>query len=345
MQTGVKLGVLIGGPSAKYELSRASAIRVLAALEQLGYVVKPILVTPDHSWYVYTDRAAYEANDYHQAFGVRDAVERLPQLVDVVFIAMHGAFGEDGGVQRLLDRAGLPYQGSGVRASRLVFDKHATSQVLRRLGISVPDYTVIERSRWVVARARIIRQTVAAYGLPVVVKPNSNVGHNGAVVAHNLSELTEILELVSAQHDRVIVQRFMVGHKINCVVLERAGEAIVLPPAFIRPTKAKALHYSPKVIPKAYQLITSAPVTKVTQAVITRTALGVHRILKLQGYSQIDMILAQRQIWILKVSTLPELTEASLFSQTTAAAGIDFISLINELVRHALSRPEVVELS
>lgn len=345
MQTGVRLGILIGGPSPEYEVSRASADNILLAAEQLGYAVRPILVTPDHSWYVYADRAAYAANEYEEAFGVRDAVEKLPYLIDAAIIAMHGVFGEDGGVQRLLDRAGLPYQGSGVRASRLAFDKHAASQVLRRAGFVVPDYTLIDRAKWVVARARIIRQAVAAYGLPVVIKPNASGSSIGVTIARTATELAEALELTSAQHSQVIVQRFVSGHEVTCGVLEQAGEVVALPPTLIRPTGQQLFDYRAKYTAGVTEEITPAPFSAATNAAIGRTALGVHRALKLQGYSRVDMILAQRRLWVLEANTLPGLTNLSLFPQAAAAVGIDFVGLVGELVQHALTRPEVVELS
>ncbi len=345
MQQGVRLGILIGGPSPEYEVSRASAENILLAAEQLGYSTKPILVTPDQSWYAYTDRASYLANEYEEAFGVRDAVEKLPYLIDVALIAMHGVFGEDGGVQRLLDRAGLPYQGSGVRASKLTFDKHASSQVLRRAGFAVPDYTVIERAKWVVARPRIIRQAVAAYGLPVVVKPNASGSSIGVTIARDVSELTEALELTSAQHGQVIVQRFVRGHEVTCGILEQNGKTFALPPTLIRPLNHHFFDYKAKYSAGATEEITPAPFSEATNAAIGRTALGVHRALKLQGYSRVDMILAQRRLWVLEANTLPGMTNTSLLPQAAAAIGIDFVGLVSELVQHALTRPEVVELS
>lgn len=345
MQTGVRVGVLIGGPSPEYEVSRATADNILLALEQLGYMMRPILVTPDQSWYVYANPEAYRANEYDDAFGVRDAVERLPHLIDVAIIAMHGKFGEDGGIQRLLDRAGLPYQGSGVRASQLAFDKHAASQVLRRSGIAVPDYTMIERSHWVVARARIIRQSVAAYGLPVIIKPNASGSSIGVSIARTVNELTEALELASAKYDRVIVQQYVAGHEVSCGILERDDTTMALPPTLIRYAKKSFFDYRAKYTTKVTEVITPAPFSSSTQQAIMQYSLGVHKILKLQGYSRVDMVLARRRLWVLEANTLPELTNHSLFTQSAAVAGIDFISLVNELVQHALTRPEVVELS
>lgn len=345
MQTRVRLGILIGGPSPEYEVSRASADNILLATEQLGYAVRPILVTPDQSWYVYADRAAYMANEYDEAFGVRDAVERLPDLIDAALIAMHGVFGEDGGVQRLLDQIGLPYQGSGVRASGLAFNKHAASQALRRVGFSVPDYTVIDRSKWVVSRARIIRQVAMAYGLPVVVKPNASGSSIGVTIAHNAAELTEAIEVTSTQYGQVIIQRFIHGQEVTCAVLAWDGELSALPPTLIRPISRDFFDYHAKYTANAIEQITPAPFSGVMNDVIRRTALGVHRTLKLQGYSQIDMILAQRRLWILEANTLPTMTNTSLFISAVSAAGIDFIDLVEQLTQHALTRPEVVELS
>lgn len=345
MRTGVRIGVLIGGSSSENDASLISARSVLPALEELGYVTKPILITSDQSWYVYGSKSAYHSQEHESAFGVNEVVDRLPHLVDAIFITMHGSFGEDGSVQRLLDRAGVPYQGSGVRASQLAFDKHATSQLLRRAGFAVPDYNLIERAKWVVARARIIRQIIAVYGLPVVVKPNANSGGIDVMIARTATELAESLELVSARHGRVIAQRYIRGYEFSCGVIEQDGQAIAFPPTYIREIDRRPRDYHVAKTLKNIKATTPTPFSDIINTAISRTALGVHRALKLQGYSQVDMILSQRRLWILEVNTLPKLADSGLLAQGAHAMGIAYIDLIEKFTQYALTRPEVVELS
>jgi D-alanine-D-alanine ligase len=345
MKKGARLGVIIGGPSSEYEVSKATAESIFSVSHNLDLNFLPILVTRDGSWYVYASPMAYKNKQHHQTFTTSEAIERLPEVIDAALIAMHGSFGEDGSLQRLLDRAGLPYQGSGVRASRLAFNKHAASQILRRSGFAVPEHTLIKRAQWVVSRSKIIRQVAAAYGLPLVVKPNTSGSSVGVSIPTNVSDLAEAMELTSAEYDEVLVQRYMRGSEVTCGVLQRGDEMLALPPTLIRPRKSTFFDYNAKYTVDATEEITPAPFSPVTIRAIGQTALGVHRALKLQGYSRVDMIIASHRLWVLEANTLPGLTATSLFPQAAAAQGIDFTNLVVELANHALTRPEVVELS
>ncbi|MFO0955230.1 MAG: D-alanine--D-alanine ligase [Candidatus Saccharibacteria bacterium] len=344
MSAQPRLGVLIGGPSREHDVSRASADYALSVLDPNRYTITPILVTADSMWQLHSSTQDYQSGRPTIEFPHAEAVGRLPYLIDAALIMMHGEFGEDGQLQRILDQATIPYQGSGVRASRLAFDKHRSMQVFKRLGLAVPDYTIVNRAQWVSARARLIRQIIAAYGFPVVVKPNAAGSSIGVKICFSAAQLAEALESASVEYDQLIVQRFVQGVELTCGVLEDEQGAFALPPTMIRPREAKFFDYLAKYTPDATEEITPAPLSESVSAAVQRAALAAHRALGCRDYSRTDFILGRNRLWVLETNTLPGLTGVSLLPQAAAAIGYDYAALIEHLAQRAFSRPEVVEL-
>lgn len=345
MSTKPRLGVLIGGPSREHEVSRASGDYVLAALDTRVYTVNPIYITPENHWYVYPSPQHYANGESSLHFPGIEAVGRLPYLIDAALIILHGEFGEDGQVQRLLDQATIPYQGSGVRASRLAFDKHRASQLFKRVGLSVPDYTIVTRASWVSARSRVLAQVRVAYGFPVVVKPNAAGSSIGVKICHTPVQLADALESASVEHDQLIIQRCISGHELTCGVLETDEGPMALAPTLIRPRDARFFDYEAKYTPGATEEITPAPVSPAVTQAVQKAALMAHRVLGCRDYSRTDFILGKGRLWVLETNTLPGLTGVSLLPQAAAEAGYDFPLLVAHLAYRAMSRPEVVELN
>lgn len=344
MKQKTRLGVLIGGPSREHEVSKASATQVLAVMDQMRYDVTPIFMRRDGRWCVFSSVELYHADQPSFDFGHDEAIGRLPYLIDAALIMMHGEFGEDGRLQHLLDAATIPYQGSGVRASRKAFDKHISSQLFKRLGLSVPEYTLVTRPHWVSARARIVRQITAAFGWPVVVKPNAAGSSIGVVLCHSPAELTDALEQGSLEYGDLIVQRFERGVELTCGVLESDDGPMALPVTMIRPRHATLFDYRAKYTAGEVDEITPAPISPAIEAAVQRAALLAHKALGCRDYSRTDFILGQRRLWVLETNTLPGLTGVSLLPQAAAVAGYSYTALIEHLIARALSRPEVVEL-
>ena len=339
-----RLGVLIGGPSREHEVSKASAAQALAVLDTARYDVLPILVNHERHWHLYGNVDEYGAGRAQLAFPHEEVIGRLPYLIDAALIMMHGEFGEDGELQRLLDQATIPYQGSGVRASRLAFDKHKSSQLFKRLGFSVPEYTLISRAHWVSARARIVRQVMAAYGWPVVVKPNAAGSSIGVKMCHAPAELIDALEEATLEYGDILVQRFVRGVELTCGVMETEEGAVALPPTMIRPRHTTLFDYQAKYTQGATDELTPAPVSPQVTAALQRVALTAHKALGCKDYSRTDLILGRGRLWVLETNTLPGLTGVSLLPQAAAVAGYEYHQLIDHLVSRAFSRPEVVEL-
>ena len=341
-----RIAIIIGGPSSEHDVSLASAKQIISAIRTDKFAYKPILVSRDNIWRVFPSDLALAAETAEIALTEQQIQNYLPFNFDAAFIAMHGEYGEDGTIQRLLDRAGIAYQGSGPRSSKLAFDKAASMQLLRRLGFHIPNYFVINRSDWVSSRGRKVYQLRAALGPKLVVKPNAAGSSIGVYITDTPAQLADAIEQVSLKYDRLIVQTFIAGSEITCGVIEFDDETIVLPPTLIQPTKAGGFFdYTAKYTPGASQEITPAPFKPAVLAAIQTTALKAHRALKCRDYSRTDMILGQGRLWVLEVNTLPGMTETSLIPQAAAALGVTFPDLVEHLFQRALHRPEVIELN
>jgi len=340
-----RIAVLIGGPSREHEVSKLSAAQLFQAVDHKRYDIRPILVASDLTWRIYPSHLGYEADTPQMVLHESQVLDQLPYLVDAAFIAMHGEYGEDGTVQRLLDRATIPYQGSGPRASALAFDKAASYAHLRRLGFAIPDYSVMTRAEWVSNRAQKVRQLISALGRNLVVKPSSSGSSVGVFIIQSPSELADALEQVSIDFDRFIIQRYIDGAEITCAVIESNEGPVAMPPTLIRQLRSGFFSYDAKYTPGAAEEITPAPFNEATLAAIQKTALAAHRAHRCRDYSRSDFILANGRLWLLEINTLPGLTATSLLPQAAEIYGLSYQALIHHLIERARHRPEVIELS
>lgn len=339
-----RLAILMGGPSSEHDVSLQSALNMMHGLSPRQYDVAPIFVSRDLAWQLYASPADYLAGRVREQLLHTEIPERLAYIVDAALIAMHGEFGEDGQIQRILDRAGVPYQGSGPKASALAFDKQRANQLLKRVGLHIPDFMVLTRAQWVSARTKWLASIPLAFGMPVVIKPNSSGSSVGVHVVRSVTALADAIEEVSVRHDRIIVQRFVKGQEVTCAVIETDESPLVLPPTLIRHGN-DVFSYQAKYQPGLVEEITPAPLPPRLLDQIRHTALRAHRAIGCRDYSRTDMILGQGRIWVLEINTLPGLTAASLLPQAAEAQGISLNELLDHLVYRALHRPEVVELS
>ena len=244
--------------------------------------------------------------------------------VDVVFIAMHGEFGEDGTVQGLLEAIGIPYTGSGVLASALGMDKPRAYAVFRDGGLAVPDFFVLEWGAWREYGDAVRRQAEAAFGFPLVIKPADAEAGVAEAFRHA---------------DRVILQRYIPGIEVQCGMLETDAGTMPLPPTEIVPKERAFFDYYSKYTPGATNEITPPRLPPDTIRRIQETALTAHHAIGAQGMSRTDMILGEDGVlYILEINTIPGMTETSLLPQAAATVGIPFPRLLDTIIEAALRR-------
>lgn len=302
-----RVAVLMGGRSAEREVSLNTGTQVAAALADEGFEV----VTIDTGM----DGFVGELQDARS---------------DVVFICLHGRFGEDGTVQGLLELLGLPYVGSGVLASALAMDKVMSKHFFAQRGLSSPDYVALRRGEPVDYAALIAR-----LGDKTVVKPANEGSAIGVTIAHTPDELPAAVAEAFRYDDVVLVERFVPGVEVTVGVLGNE-ELETLPAIEIVPAH-EFYDYESKYVPGMSTHIIPARVSEEATAECCRLALEAHRVLGCRGMSRADTIVAEDgSVYLLEVNTIPGMTPTSLLPDAARAAGLDFPKLVRRLVEYAL---------
>jgi hypothetical protein len=184
--------VLMGGISPEREISLRSGNAVARALKEAGFNVTCIDVKDEK-------------------------IEELDHMdIDVAFIALHGYFGEDGGVQRLLELKGIPYTGSGINASRLAMDKLATKKCFIEAGLKTPDYITATEFQ----ELQEIQQEISKLGLPVVLKPTRNGSSIGISIIKNINDLQIGLEKAFEFGYELLVEKYVKGRELTVGILD-----------------------------------------------------------------------------------------------------------------------------
>jgi D-alanine-D-alanine ligase len=295
----------MGGASAEREISLQTGTGVVKALDSLGYRTVTL--------------------DFDRTFIDRVRDERP----DAIFNALHGGDGENGTVQAILDWLGIPYQGSGVRASAVALDKWMTKAVMRGAELPTPAATVLDLSR---TPAPPVPKRP---GLPCVVKPMSDGSAVGVTVVHSEDEWPAALASARTVADRILVEAYVRGREFTVAILgERA-----LPVVEIAPTD-EFYTYHAKYTPGASRHTTPANVDEPIAERMQTYALRLHEALGCRDYSRIDVMMDAHDssLYLLECNTLPGLTSLSLFPDAAAAAGISYEELVDRLVHAALSR-------
>lgn len=319
-----RVAVLMGGPSFEHDVSLNSGRQVLKALREQAFEVR---IEKNGQWVI--------AGEPASTIGI--AIDRLREKADVVFIALHGPFGEDGTVQGLLDACRVPYTGSGPAASGLAMDKVRAKRIYQSHGfpteasVSIALYDNLQDKLTEAARL----------GFPSVVKPACNGSSFGVSFPKNREELDRAVAKLLAGKDEVLVERFVKGKELTCGVLSIDAESrtFSLPVTEIVPaTKYEFFDYEAKYTPGASEEITPARIPDEVAQEVQRIALLAHRALGCRDFSRSDFMLGGSGPTILETNTIPGLTQTSLLPQAAAVAGIDFERLVRIVIDNALRR-------
>jgi D-alanine-D-alanine ligase len=283
-------------------------------------------------------RQVYEALDKDKYNVLRyDPQSDLPRLIaeahgiDAALIILHGAYGEDGTVQGLLDLLGIPYQGSGVLGSAVAMNKLAAKRLYRQAGLPIPDFTIARRSN-----GFSLEESVERLGMPLVVKPVVGGSSVGITIVRSLAELDSALETAYAQDSSVLIETYIQGTEITAGVLGN-DELEALPIIEIIPNPSRPFFdYEAKYKAGVTQEICPARIDAELTAKAQRLAIEAHRALFCRGYSRTDMMLRGREIFILETNTIPGMTATSLLPQAAQAAGMDFRRLLDRLIELSL---------
>ena len=257
--------------------------------------------------------------------------DALPAGLDpkqhVVFSTLHGTFGEDGGMQRLLDAAGVTYAGCDAKSSALTMDKSLTKDAAAAKGVRVA-----EAVRFVAASKPTADEVVAKLGESVVVKPNNEGSSVGLSVIGARAELAEKLATINA--GSWLIERRIVGRELSVGVIGGKAMGIVE----IRP-KSGVYDYTSKYTKGMTEYFSPAPLDAATTAKVQAAAETAFAACGCRDYARVDFILPEHgDAFLLEINTLPGMKETSLLPMSARSAGLDFTGLVRELVRPALLR-------
>ena len=320
MQTVV--GVLRGGPSREHDVSLKSGAAILANLPEERYMVRDIYIDREGQWH---DR------------GRQTPPERILRQTDVVLIGLHGEYGEDGEVQKLLERFGVPYAGADSFGSYLAMHKIMSKARAQEVGLLTPEYKYLEKKEDAIETAKEIIRT---FHQPVVVKP---VGWGSSVGVSIVGGYAPILSAIEKLFDdgapSVIVEEYIRGQEATAGVVEglRGESLYALPVIEIIPPTGDFFSYGAKYSGETRE-VCPGNFSRVVKEELQRVTKVIHRALGLRHYSRSDFIVAPKGIYYLETNTLPGLTTESLMPKSLTSVGVTLREFLTHLVNLALSR-------
>jgi D-alanine-D-alanine ligase len=351
--------VLLGGPSAEHDVSVVSGTAIADALRDAGLDVREVLIDLDGRWWWlpaghrrgdrparhYDDLRALDADGPHS---VGAALDRLASghPSPVVFIGLHGPFGEDGTVQALLEAAGLAYTGAGVLASALGMDKVAQKRIWRGLGLPVIDSVDVRAATWAANRGLVLGQLeafAAAANPPearLMVKPARLGSSVGITLAHDAAERAAALDLAFRYDDLAIVERYFA----NARDLEVSVIGSEPPLGVYGPGEIMAGHefydYEAKYTPGLSETATRAEIPDAQRELMKKLARDAYRAIGAEGFARVDFLLRDDAVYVSEINTIPGFTPISLFPTMPAEAGLDFAAVCLRILELAIERHE-----
>lgn len=295
---GYSIGVLAGGPSSERAISLKSGQAVYDALLRAGLDVVFIDI-PDNSL---AGLSGYQ--------------------IDIAFITLHGRFGEDGAIQELLEKRGIPYTGSGPAASKTALDKISSKKIFEKANIPVPAYHVPSGDCEGIKKAM---------SFPCVVKPQYEGSSIGLSIVDMPGKLAHAVDAARAYGGDVIIEDYIDGREMTVGVLDD----VPLPVVEIVPCDG-IYDFTAKYEDVKTEYIVPARMDEMAYIRAQETGLAAHRALGCRGMSRVDMRMDNNNdIYVLEVNTIPGLTERSLLPMAAKAAGMDFRELCMKILKSA----------
>ena len=296
----LRIGVLRGGLSSEYDVSLKSGANVLRHLSETHKPID-IFISKRGIWHMQ---------------GVEKLPERILPHVDVVWNALHGTYGEDGKVQELLNRHGIPYTGSDRFSSAIAMNKWMTKERIIRAGIKTPIYTRIRRDDLLqTSLLEIAKEILNSMPHPLVVKPVTGGSSIGLYIVKSFDELLFALNSVLSEYPGVLIEEYISGKDVSCAILQNFRERDI----YSFPPTEKTL-------------------TREESKSVETIAKKIHKILNLSHYSQSDFIASPRRgVYFLEVDTLPTMTEESLLPKSLDVVGVPMKEFLHHVIYLALS--------
>ena len=337
--------VLAGGNSTEREVSIASGQGVCKALRERNH--KAVLLDP------YFGASKKEENLFPAEYDVDKAADTMREMsskleetmktrkgffgpnvleickeADIVFLALHGANGEDGKVQSVLDLMGIKYTGSGPLSSGMAMDKGITKMVFEAKGVPTPKGITLEKGK--------CSSQLADYGMgfPVIVKPCCGGSSVGVCIANNQTEYQAALLEAFSYENEVVVEQFITGREFSVAVVDKKAYPVIE----IAPLQG---FYDYKNKYQAGSCVETCPAeisSALTKEMQKYAEMG-YKALNLQAYARLDFLMDDEgNMYCLEANTLPGMTPTSLIPQEAKAIGMDYPQLCEKLIEVSLKK-------
>ena len=348
--------VLLGGPSAEHDVSVVSGTAIATALAEAGLAVDQVLIDLDGRWWELPAdhrRGNREPADYDDpralgAAGPESAgavIDRLGARVPapVVFIALHGPFGEDGTVQALLEAADLAYTGSGVTASALGMDKAVFKRLVRGIGLPVVDWREVRAARWRSDRAAVLAELeafAAGTGDPrLMIKPSRLGSSVGITLAHGPDHYPAALDEAFRFDTVALAEAYLAGARdLEVSVIGNDHSRLEL----FGPGEIVAGHefydFAAKYTPGLSETSIQAEVSPGARATMLKIARDAYRAIGAEGFARVDFLVRDDEIFLSEINTIPGFTPISLFPTMPSSGGYSFVDVCIKVVDLAIER-------
>ena len=354
----LSIALLFGGKSPEHEISIISAGTVARHIDRQKYELRPLYISRRGTWYGGNTAASVLDLDLPSLLKSRPMEETTRLLddmatekngdlfrfdfreqgIDAAFPVLHGAYGEDGKVQGLLETFGVPYTGCGVQASALAMDKVVTKICAENAGVHVADYLHVSSRDYLQNPEPFTEAVRERFEVPFFVKP-ANLGSSvGIAKVHAFDIFPAAMEAACRLDSKVLVERAINGREVEVAVLGN-DDPFATVPGEIEPGR-EFYDYTDKYVDQRARHFIPARIEKPLQEAVTQEAVTVYRALGCSGLSRIDFFIESGtgRIVMNEVNTIPGFTSISMYPMLMEHAGIGFSEIIDQLIRLALEK-------
>lgn len=342
----VKIAIVSGGLSNERDVSIKTGQQVYDNLPDDVYDKNFVEISKDGRWLLKCGgdliEKSKQKDDATQSLTIMDSQGGITkndlQQFDVIFLALHGKYGEDGKIQSILDILKIPYTGSGVLASSLGMNKSMASEFVSGIGIKIPKYILINKKTEI---KKVKAEILDSIYYPCIVKPNESGSSIGISLVEYEDGIDKAISEAFAEDSQVVIEEYIAGREITCGVLGNSNrtELEALPPAEII-TESKFFDYDAKYFSEKTREVSPAEISEEQTAIVQEMAKKIHLKFGCDGLSRTDFILKDNEFYFLEINTLPGLTEQSLCPKEAKAAGMTFAQFLDKQIKLAIEKEQ-----
>lgn len=332
MESKLRIILLVGGTSTERYISKLSSKSIYNALNKLGHEV--ILLDPAYGdnqpsepekFFDAKDFAEISNSNYIKCFNRKEF-----DSVDLVFLGLHGKWGEDGTVQAILDLKGVKYTGSKTLSSAVTMDKILSKILFDKFNILTPKWFSFNNSE--MSSDAVAEKIQKELGYPTIIKPNDQGSTVGLSICRNIKDVKQALSIAKDYSEKILVEEFIPGRELTVGVL---GEE-ALPVLEIKP-KHEIYDYECKYTSGMSEYIVPAEIPDSLAIQLQQTSLYAFKALECEGYARIDFRLSpENKFYLLEINTLPGMTSLSLVPKMAKAVGMSFEELVDKIIQLSL---------